>query len=117
MKKKDDKTVTVLVYCELLEQSCTFGFTKVCTQIPEEGSLRMSLVCPNGNSNRNGTTKEPPMCSCFSVRSVEQALAEGISPFGKTYEGCVYLDYDLVFPNVNGMISLFDTMALILMIL
>ena len=77
----------------------------------------MSLVCPSGNSNRNGTTEEPPMCSCFSVRSVEQALAEGISPFGKTYEGCVYLDYDLVFPNVKGMISLFDTMALIVMIL
>ena len=78
----------------------------------------MSLVCPSGNSNQNGTTEEPQMmCSCFSVRSVEQALAEGISPFGETYEGCVYLDYDLVFPNVNGMISLFDTMALIVIIL
>ena len=31
-------------------------------------------------------------------------LSEGISPLGHHYEGCVYLEYELVFPDLDGML-------------
>ena len=65
----------------------------------------MTEVCPRTVSNGSSGTKEEQICSCLSVLTVEQAVSEGISPLGRHYEGCVYLEYELVFPDVDGMLS------------
>ena len=67
----------------------------------------MTEVCPRIVSNDTSRTTEEPMCSCLSVLTVEQAVSEGISPLGHHYEGCVYLEYELVFPDVDGMLSIY----------
>ena len=65
----------------------------------------MTKVCPGTVSNGTSRTTEEPICSCLPVLLVDQALSEGISPLGHHYEGCVYLEYELVFPGVEGMLS------------
>ena len=66
----------------------------------------MTKVCPRTVSNGTSGTKEELMCSCLPVLTVEQAVFEGISPLGQHYEGCVYLEYELVFPDVDGKLSM-----------
>ena len=84
---------------------CSLGLTKVCTENPVDSSQKMTEVCPGTVSNGTSRTTEEQTCSCLSVLTVEQALSEGISPLGHHYEGCVYLEYELVFPDLDGMLS------------
>ena len=69
-----------------------------------DSSQKMTKVCPGTVSNGTSRTTEEPICSCLPVLTVEQALSEGISPLGHHYEGCVYLEYEMVFPDVDGML-------------
>ena len=66
----------------------------------------MTEVCPGTVSNETSRHTEEQICSCLSVLTVEQALSEGISPLGHHYEGCAYLEYELVFPDVDGMLHI-----------
>ena len=66
----------------------------------------MTQVCPGNVFNGTSGTTGEKKCSCLSVLTVEQAVSEGVSPLGQNYEGCVYLEYELVFPDVDGMLSI-----------
>ena len=67
----------------------------------------MTEVCPRIVFSNIGGTTEDQVCSCLSVITVEQAISEGISPLGHHYEGCVFLEYELVFPDVDGILSIY----------
>ena len=87
----------------ILEQNCPVGHSKVCTLAPDDESIIMAKVCPREKSTENSSNKELPHCSCLPTLLVEQAIEEGVSPLGKKYKSCVYLNYNLVFPSIDGL--------------
>ena len=75
------------------------GYTKVCTFALPEEFMKVARFCPTENTD----DVEERACSCLQTLVVEQAVEDGISPLGKKHKHCVYVDYDLVFPTVNGL--------------
>ena len=81
------------------------GYTKVCTFALPEEFMKVARFCPKAIRTENTDDDEERTCSCLQTRVVEQDVDDGISPLGKKHKRCVYVDYDLVFPTVNGLFS------------
>ena len=87
-----------------LEQNCSFGFTEVCSNDPKYSSSKRSLFCPKSVTINMKKTDKNATCACLQTRMVEQDVESGISPLGKNHKGCVYLELDLMYPNLAGEI-------------
>ena len=84
------------------------GYTKVCTFAHAEESMKMAQFCPKATTTENAGDDKEEKCSCLQTLVVEQAVEDGISPLGKKHKQCVYVDYHLVFPSVNGLFSIIE---------
>ena len=89
----------------ILELNCSLGHTKVCTFDHSEESMKMVRLCPKEITKENSDNEpdEEQICSCLPTLLVEQAIKDEISPLGNHHKRCVYIDYNLVFPTVNGL--------------
>ena len=59
----------------------------------------MTTFCPKDIMKRSEAADE---CSCLPVRGVEQDLAFGVSPLGKSHQGCVKVKSEFIFKNLKG---------------
>ena len=92
----------------IIEPDCPMGYTKVCTVALPEESMKMAQFCPKAITTESTGDEQEQKCSCLQTLVVEQAVEDGISPLGKKHKQCVYVDYDLVFPTVNGLFSIIE---------
>ena len=85
--------------------TCAVGSTLVCTAESSDIKSGMVEVCPGANSGSQSLRNIPPdkpSCNCLPVRMVEQDLADGINPLGRSHKGCALVLRGLVFPDVEG---------------
>ena len=82
--------------------TCAVGSTLVCTAESSDIKSGMVEVCPGANSSSQNIPPDKPSCNCLPVRMVQQDLADGINPLGRSHKGRALVLRGLVFPDVEG---------------